>query len=378
MMQKDYFGYCSIKNLKQIINNYSFRNIFLVTGEKSYSLCGAEKILSELLLGYSVFRFSNFAENPKLGDVEKGIGYLKECSYDGIIAVGGGSVIDIAKLTNIFAAQEELILDYLKGRATIKNRGRPLIAIPTTAGTGSEATQFAVLYVDKVKYSIDHKYLLPNIAIIDPQFTLSMPPYLTATTGMDALCQAIESYWCINSTEKSKEYAKEAIDLILKNISEAVNKPSKHSRSEMSKAAHLAGKAINITRTTAPHAISYPITSYFNVSHGHAVSLTLGSMLVYNSEVNKDDVVDKRGLNYIKTTSNELNRLLECSNVYESQKKINKLMQEIGLYTRLSDAGMKKEEDIQIILDNVDIERLNNNPRAITKKSLREILFNLL
>src|SRR5207248_4789041 len=125
------------------------------------------------------------------------------------------------------------------------------------------------------KYSVCHEFLLPDIAIVDPILTHKMSPRLTAITGMDALSQAIESYWSIHSTEESKGYAREAIRIIVDQLPKAVNEPTNDSRLAMARASHLAGKAINVTRTTAPHALSYALTSRFGVPHGQAVSLTL-------------------------------------------------------------------------------------------------------
>lgn len=374
MIQKEHFGYGSIGRLRKAIERYRLKRILLVTGKASYFACGAERLLRRSLSGCDIFRFCDFAVNPRLNDVEEGIGRFKQHNCDGIVAVGGGSVIDMAKLINIFAAQKGAILQYIQGKRKIENRGKPLIAVPTTAGTGSETTHFAVLYVDKVKYSVDNPHILPDVAIIDPQLTLSMPPHLTAATGMDALAQAIESYWCINSTKKSKEYAREAIALIVKNLLKAVNNPSRRSRWAMSKAAHLSGRAIDITKTTLSHAISYPLTSYFKVDHGHAVGLTLGSVLAYNSGVSAKDVADKRGVCYVKKTIDELNGLLGCSDARESRKMIHALMQAAGLKTRLSYLGVTTQEDMRTILDNVDIERAENNPRAVTRRALRQIL----
>jgi len=220
--------------------------------------------------------------------------------------------------------------------------------------------------------------ILPDKVIIDPELTYSLPPEVTATSGMDALSQAVESYWSVNSTEESKEYSTEAINLILQNIDSAVNSPSSESRAGMSKGANKAGKAINITKTTAPHAISYSMTSYFGVTHGQAVSLTLGEFFVYNYEITENENNDKRGIKYVKDNIEELVKLFECKNVYEVKLKLDRLMKRLNLRTRLSETGIKSENDINIILDNVNTERLRNNPRLLSKKNLNTILRNVL
>jgi len=192
---------------------------------------------------------------------------------------------------------------------------------------------------------------------------------------MDALSQGIESYWNINSTEESKDYARKAIKLVMDNLIKAVHNPDKKSRYNMAIAANYAGKAINITKTTACHAISYPITSYFNVPHGHAVALTLHSMIVFNSEVSEYDVQDSRGYGYVKKIMNELISIIGTSSFIKAKEQINDLIKNIGLETRLADLGIKTQKDIEIIIKNgFNPDRVKNNPRLLTEIQLRNIL----
>lgn len=374
MLQKEYFGYNSIKNLRKILIKHKPKRIFLVTGRKSYEKSGAKAILDKILDKYNTIRFYDFEANPKISDIKKGMNIFNENKCDFIIAVGGGSVMDVAKSINSFAANDGKPEDYLQKGKAIEKKGKTLVAIPTTAGSGSEATKFAVIYIDKTKYSLDNVFLIPDYAIIDPQFIMNLPKGITASAGMDALSQGIESYWCINSNSESKKYAKEAIRIAIKNLANAVN-GGKSSRILMAKAAHLAGKAINISKTTACHAISYPITSYFNVPHGHAVALTIPSMLKYNLNVNENDLLDKRGVKYVKKTIMEIAKLLEESSVDEVSAKITNLMKQIGLKTKLSELGIKNGKDIEIIIKNgFNPARVRNNPRLLTEQALRRIL----
>ena len=261
MKQEEYLGLGGIKHLEDILKNNHFENIFLVTGKDSYGSCGAEEAVYSLMSRYTFSRFCDFEVNPKIEDVERGISLFREKDYDMIVAIGGGSVLDIAKLIKILSPQSGKPKEYIKKEKEIEVQGMPLVAIPTTAGSGSEATHFAVVYIDKEKYSLAHDYILPEHAILDSKLTTNLPPKITASTGMDILSQAIESYWSVNSKDESKEYAQESISLVLNNLITAVNNPSPRSREFMLKASHLAGKAINITKTTAPHALSYPLTS---------------------------------------------------------------------------------------------------------------------
>lgn len=250
-----------------------------------------------------------------------------------------------------------------------------MIAIPTTAGSGSEATYFIVYYIGKEKQSEGTPNVtLPDYSISDPQFTISLPAQITASTGMDALSQAIESYWSVNSTSQSRQFSQKAINLLLKNLEQAVNTPSLNSRENVMRAANLAGKAINITKTTAPHSISYPITSYFQIPHGHAVALTLGEMLIYNSNVNEEDCLDKRGKEYVKATIQEINNMLGVSASIQARGKIQALMNQIGLETKLSKLGFNSRDIGLIIEKGFNLDRIKGNPRRLTRKGLRFLL----
>lgn len=354
-----------------------FGRVFLVTGKDSFESSGARKCLKRVLNWPTVCRFSDFTPNPKSEDVQRGIMEFKVFSPDNVVAVGGGSVIDMAKLINYFATNEIGTCDYIAGKRGTK-QGKPLIAIPTTAGSGSEVTSFAVMYVDRTKYSVDQPSLLPNVAVVDPYLTESLPSHITAATGMDALGQAIESYWSVNSTGISKQYASQAIRLAISNLTAAVNRSDISARRAMAEAAHLAGKAINITRTTAPHAISYPLTAYFGVPHGHAVGLTLSCVLDYNSRVCEADLQDPRGCDYVRRTLDEIAGLLGHEDVGSACQGLDHLMEQIGLPSRLSELGVESEGDLECIVANgCTPARMKNNPRSFTVDSLRQLLLEI-
>jgi alcohol dehydrogenase class IV len=260
------------------------------------------------------------------------------------------------------------------GRSTITNPSHPVIAVPTTSGTGSEATHFAAVFIGNCKYSVAHRSMLPVGAIIDPELTYSMSPETTAVTGLDAFSQAVESMWSVNATESSRHSARQAIRLALDHLPTAVNRPSPSARFGMSKAAHLAGIAINVTKTTAPHAISYIMTSRFGLPHGHAVALTLGPFLEYNSQATSDDVTHPGGAEEVHRSIAELNHLLGCSNAIASRKRITELIESLNLPTRLRDVGIHTSAQRQMIAEGVNLERLANNPRVLSERALNEIL----
>jgi alcohol dehydrogenase class IV len=373
MKQKVYLEPGAIRYLKDVLDELSPQRIFLVTGKSSYTSSGAEVALAPLLQDYRITRFYDFEQNPKIEDVEVGLEMFRENNYDLIIAVGGGSVLDVAKLIRIFDAQDSAPLGIITRKEKIQNKGIPLIVIPTTAGSGSEATHFAVVYVDRTKYSVAHEYVLPEIAIVESTLTHSMPPKLTAVTGMDALSQAIESFWSVNSTDESKTFARQAIPLVMKNLEKAVRHPSLETRFAMAKASHLAGQAINISKTTAPHAISYVLTSYFGIPHGQAVGLTLGDFIIYNSKVDSKTLVDNRGVLFVQESMAELCKCLGAQTPIKAAMRIEGLLENIGLATRFDKLAIQGKDVAEFVINEVNMERLSNNPRGVSQEFLASL-----
>lgn len=362
--QTVYIGAGEVDRLQGICAREGVRSIFLVTGKDSFTSSGAETKLQPLLSLYGITRFSDFRANPVIEDVERGMELFREKKHDIVLAVGGGSVLDLAKSVNALVHQKGVPREYIEGKQSMQENGMPLVAIPTTAGTGSEATHFAVCYIGAIKHSLAHPSLLPRYAIVDPQFTYSLSPYATACTGMDALAQAIESYWNVHATDESRGYAREAIMHAWGALPLAVHAPTKEVRKEMSTAAYLAGKAINITKTTAPHALSYPLTAHFGIPHGHAVALTLPAFFLYNSEE-----VDASGERAIR----DLAGLLGSPTVYATRGVLEKYIDTLGLARKLSLLGVPEEGLRLIVRDGFTPERINNNPRRVTEEFVRNL-----
>lgn len=344
--QKTYFGVGSVQRVRGILARHRPTHIMLITGRHSYEASGAKKELDILLQHHQVTRWNNFAVNPRKEDIQKGSAIVRSAHCDLIIAVGGGSVIDMGKLIN-----NHLFL--------------PLIALPTTAGTGSEATHFATFYHRKIKYSLAHPRLLPAYAVVDPLFTFNLPSYVAACTGMDALAQGIESYWSTHATAQSRRYAREAIMLAWRFLARAVTNPTPQVRIAMSKAALLAGRAINISKTTVCHAVSYPFTAFFRVPHGHAVAITLSRVLAYNAE-HAPTPAAQGAIRSILT-------FLDARNVREAVCAIDALMDTIGLARRLRDLGMNNKNDINRVVRYVNAERLSHNPSPMDAKTIKAL-----
>ncbi len=283
----------------------------------------------------------------------------------------------MAKLINVLAVNcdNDYAEQFIKERKTSINKGISLIVIPTTAGTGSEATHFAVVYINGKKHSVAHQYILPDVVIVDPMLTYHMPQVIAASSGLDALSQAIESYWAINSTIKSKAYAEKAIKIILLNIVKAVCHKDTSSMDAMAFGANLSGKAINISKTTAAHAISYPISSLLNISHGHAVALTLGDFFFINYPENEEQILDSRGMDYLKDTMQELYILLGFTTADECYDFWNELIVQLGLESNPYRLGLR-ENNLNVVINNINLERVSNNPVKVDKKVLQNIFRN--
>ena len=213
--------------------------IVLVSGRASYAACGAEAFFAPFLAGKAVTHLMTVGENARTEDVEEKRRSLP-AQIDAYIAVGGGTVIDTTKL--------------LRG---LEGSRPPFLAVPTTAGTGAETTRFAVYYDHGRKMSADDVRYLPTDQVLIPEFTATQTPYQRASTEFDAYAQAVESLWAVGATDGSRAYAQKALDLM--------------ASGEQMLGSYWAGRAIDISRTTAAHALSYYMTATYGIPHGHAV-----------------------------------------------------------------------------------------------------------
>lgn len=371
MTQQIYFERGAIKKVGDILSGFSPRRVFLVTGNQSYALSGAKEALEKLLSSYEVERFAVSKPLPELDEIARGCAAYKKGNFDVILAVGGGNVLDTAKLIRVAAAQNHA--EILSSIQSVAHKGAPLIALPTTAGSGAEATHFSVLYINDVKHSIAHPYVLPDFAVVDPELTLSLPTRMAAISGLDALSQGIESFWSIGATETSKEFARQAIRVASCSIESAVLKRDIDSCVELSRAALLAGQAINISKTTAPHAVSYIFTSRFNIPHGHAVMLTLGKFLLLAAQTTESTLNAPLPAETVQNNIKEICDLLDVPNPQAAQTYFHTLMKRFDLAVNLSTLNVQ-ERDFDLIVKSVNLERLQNHPQKISAQDIYNIL----
>jgi alcohol dehydrogenase class IV len=373
------FGEGAVGRLPELHHRAGVRRVFVVASRGTLGRC-PPTFFERLFRGVDTQIFSDFEPVPKLAALQKSLGEARKYDAQAFVAIGGGTAMDIAKATALLASQDDAAPEsFLLGqRAITTPRRQLLVLVPTTSGTGSELTQFAVVYIDKQKFSLDHPYAAADHALIDPSLTWSMSPALGAVTGLDALSQAIESYWSVKSTEVSRAYAADAIKLVLVNLPLACLDPTRMARERMCLAAMRAGQAINITRTTAAHAVSYPLTALYGIPHGHACALTLPHFLVYNALVGPRDVLDPRGEDHVRARIGEILKLLGAATPEMGRHRLTALMTSIGLPTRLSAFGVTERGIDDIVARSFNPDRVANNPRRVTKAALRKMLIETL
>jgi len=298
--------------------------------------------------------FSSFHPNPDLADTEAGAEIYRKEGCDGLISIGGGSSIDTAKAIKArlkSCNEEDLVQSRLTGEESI-----PHIAIPGTAGTGSEATQFAVAYVDGRKVSLNHPSLRPDGVILDSALLDSLPAYHKKSCALDALAQGIESYWSKRSCDDSRVHAFLTVIGILDNL-KAYLAGDPHAADEMLDASFQSGKAIQMTTTTAAHAMSYMLTKRLGLAHGHACMVTLPTLweMMYEHDEMK----------------NLLSDLSEKMRLGDP-RMAPKLMKGIMYDLEMGIPSVPDEAFLNELAGSVNTERLSNHPVALSKEEIKE------
>ena len=353
------------EQLTQILQKHIRHRLMLVAGGSFSCLSIRERILRVTeILDIDVIRFSGYSPNPSYDQVAAGVERYREQQCEGILAVGGGSALDVAKCIKLFSAMNSE-LPYLEQE--IQENHTLLAAVPTTAGSGSESTQFAVIYKDGEKKSIDSEYALPQYVILDASSLQSLPLPGKRTCAADALAHAIESYWSLNATAQSKVIAQKAMNLLLTNM-DAYWQNDPDACRKILEGANLAGQAINNTKTTAAHAMCYKFTSLFGVPHGHAVMLCLPEVWQYMQEHLKD-CRDARGEEYLVATLDELAR---CLGKQTPMEAIDFLKELRGQMSFTVPKGIT-DEQIERMADSVNTQRLNNFPVQISRRQIGEL-----
>ena len=355
-----------IANLPKILKEVGCRKLFLVI-DSSYPFLNIMDAI-EALPAEEKIKFSDFTPNPLYDQVCKGIEMLKSSQCDTILAVGGGSTIDVAKCIKLAVLAEEgnaaIIPPLVSQRLPIDGAKIPFIAIPTTAGTGSESTHNAVMYYEGAKQTVTNDGVLPDYAVLEPSVLKTLPLYQKKCTMMDALCQGIESWWSINSTDESKIYSKRTVELIMTYWRKYIFENDDEAAAQIMLAANYGGRAINITQTTAAHAFSYKITSLYKLPHGHAVAVGLPVIWEYMLD-NMDKCIDQRGQDYLDGIFNHISHAMGCDTPKQAISTFREMMIEMELRNPV--AG-NIEEELKELSTSVNPIRLKNNPIGISEQ----------
>lgn len=318
--------------------------------------------------------FSNFAPNPDWNALTRAVRAAQEIQANALLAIGGGTAIDLAKLTAVateVGGIEALWSQYRQGR--LAEQARPnttLLAIPTTAGTGAEVTPFAVLYRDGTKHSIAGPALKPDHTALDPHFLSQLPPAIIADTGLDAACQAMESLWSNRTSSESESHAWAALELAVANLALAVQQRSPEALAQMLIASHRAGQAISLTTTTAPHALSYGLTSQFKIPHGQAVATLFGPLFNATLNASPNTCRHPQGLPFMATRLNQIaGSWGQTASDFPAWWQ-QFLIRELGLPLKRLEIPTDLVEELA---ENVNSDRLINHPRTFSKDEIQAL-----
>ena len=361
------------EELKSFFQEHSFRRIFLVAGSSFSKLPIGEELqelFSELYIAF--YHFSDFRANPRLEEVEEGIKAFSAFRGDSILAVGGGPALDTAKCIKLFTG---LSKEKPYPEQEFQENGIPLLVHPTTAGTGSESTPFAVIYQDGEKCSVEHESIYPKYRIEDSRSLRSLSLYQKKATLLDALSHAMEAIWSKYSNEDSRAYGQKAISLILmnykaylslenekdaKNLGGAValEGPSEQVLEDVAEAANLAGKAIAVTKTTAGHALSYKLGSIYQLPHGLATAMVNRALYPFMCR-EKSRMTDPENLLFLA-------KCFSAETEEEGAKRYLEILEDLEILPNLS----VKEGDLENLVAAVNPERLSNHPIALREEDI--------
>lgn len=370
--KKIVFGTGSFSTLTEYLSEMKVKRPLVVI-DKILSKAGFKDKIVDVMDkgGYKATVFDAVEAEPRIELADKGAVMAAKGKCDGVIGIGGGSAMDCAKAIAALTANKGKAVEYL-GLNKVPGPGLPTIMIPTTAGTGSEVT-FTAVFIRKdlkKKEGMNSPYLYPDLALLDPELTLTLPPKPTATTGLDALCHAIESYTSINSSPYSEMVSLEAIQLIAANLRTCVHDGSNlEARENMLLGSLYAGLGLANAGVTAVHSLSYPLGGMYGVPHGLANTVLLPAVMMYNlpGALEKFAIV-------AEAMGEVVDDLPLRESAYLAVEAVESLIEDCDIYESLADFGVK-EKDFPALADvALTVARpLQNNPRSITKEDAIEI-----
>jgi alcohol dehydrogenase class IV len=370
--RKIVFGTGSFAKLAEHIQALRSRRPLVVL-DKNLAEAGFHKKVADVLgqSGLKVSFFDKAEPEPRLELADEGARIARKGKCDLVVGIGGGSAMDLAKAIAAVAGNEGKAVDYL-GLNKVPGSGLPTIMIPTTAGTGSEVTFTAVFVRQnlKKKEGMNSPYLYPDVALLDPELTLTLPPEPTATTGLDALCHAIESYTSTNASPMSEMISLEAIQLISDNLRACVhNGLDLEAREQMLLGSLYAGLGLANGGVTAVHSLSYPLGGKYGVPHGLANTLLLPHVMAFNLPGN---------LEKFAVVAEIMGEMIDGLPLREAAwlavEAVTSLIEDCGVYTTLEDLNIPKEAFPELAKVAMTVARpLANNPRKLTIDDAIEI-----
>ena len=362
------FGTGSLAHLPDLVEELggSRASVFLITGRQNLRHQGTlDRVLTDLNRFHTV-HYDQALPFPSPELVDRTVESCHQAAPDVVVAIGGGSALDLGKLVAILMTNPGPSLDYATGHKHIENRGLPFIAVPTTSGSSSEVTLSAAMWQmdQKLSYRVRHSLMFPTIALVDPDLAMSMPRALAAAAGMDAFTSAFESYWSVESQPMTDALALEVIRLYSRNLEASCRNGDRAARTNCSLAATVSGVGYINSRPNVCHAFSRPLTLLWGIAHGEAVGVSLPACLEWNAQA-------------IPEKLPALWDTLDVGGLEEAQESLTNLMETCGLHTRLSQMGVTGDS-LETFLDYVPWERLAKLPRSMSRAEAGSLLEGLL
>lgn len=347
------------QQIQEVFEQNSVQKPFVCCG-KSFQKTEIFKYLKD---NFDIVLFDHIRPNPRFDDMIDGVKLFKENGCDFVIGAGGGSPIDTAKMIKVMSSNDKSLW------LTEDMEGNELksLFIPTTAGTGTEATWISVFYVNEVnKLSIHHKDFLPDYVILDENLLSTLPPYQKRCTCLDALCHSIESYWSTKATDESRKYSKQGIVGFMENVDGYINNTREGNRG-MLMASYYGGKAINIAGTVAPHAFCYNLTMNCGTSHGHSCAVGLSKIWEYM--ISNDVVTNhKEGREYTLKILDDVGAMLGGKDRFGGLDVFNSILQKLELQFPTIE-----ENKIAEFVSKVNTKKLMSNPVRLDENDVEAI-----